>query len=143
MSVINWIKDNRYTNVFTCTETFGKYKYVVEILVDYKPKTVRFWVALSSGKKRKELDVFEDKENKSFGGIRALFWVKKAILHFPEFYTKGYITEDVKCFICIHWADSRRRNIYKRLEKEGFYFMHIDGQKTLMKEVLREQPLLK
>lgn len=133
-----WVKNDKFTNVFASTKTFGKYKYIVEILVDYKPKTIRFWVSVSSGKKRKELNIFEDKENKSFGGIKALFWIKRAILKFPEFYTKDYITEDVKCFICIHWADSRRRDIYKRLKKEGFYFMPIEGQKTLIKEVLTE-----
>ena len=69
---MNWIKDNRYTNIFTCEKYFGKYKYLIEISVEEKPKTIRFWVNVSSGKKRKELSVLGNKENKSFGGIKAL-----------------------------------------------------------------------
>jgi hypothetical protein len=98
-------------------------------------KSIKLWVALSSGKKRKDLKIFEDKENKSFGGIKALIWVKKAILEFPEYYKEAYITEDVKLYICIQWSDNRRRDVYKRLEKDGFYFKHIDGSKALVKEI--------
>ena len=132
---MNWSKDKRYNNVFICSEYFNGYKYTVEITVEDKIKSLRFWVAVSSGKKRKDLNIFEEKENKSLGGIKALFWVKKAILHFPTFYTEGWRTENTKMYICVTWADSRRRDIYKRLEKDGFYFMQIDGNKTLIKEV--------
>lgn len=132
---MNWIKDPRYTNIFTCTEYFNGYRYKIEISTEERSKSIRLWVGLSSGKKRKELDIYGDKENKSLGGIKALFWVKKAILAFPEYYKNLYRTEDVKLYICIHWADSRRRDIYKRLEKDGFYFMTIDRSKTLIKEV--------
>ena len=133
---MNWIKDTRYNNVFTCSESFNGYKYTIEVTVEDKIKSLRFWIAVSSGKKRKELDIFEDKKNKSLGGLKALFWIKKAVLHFPTFYHKGWMTDNTRMYICITWADSRRRDIYEKfLEKDGFSFMNIDGKKTLVKEI--------
>jgi len=132
---MSWNKHPDYTNVFIYEKIFNKYTYRIEVQVEQYAKTVRFWISLSSGKKRKELSVFEDKPNKSLGGIKALIWAKKEILNFPYWYTRSYITEDKKCFICIGWEDSRRRNIYERLKKEGFYFMNIDKCKTLIKEI--------
>jgi hypothetical protein len=38
-----------------------------------------------------------------------------------------------KQYICVAWADSRRRDIYQRLVKEGFIFTMDDGEKILMK----------
>ena len=38
-------------------------------------------------------------------------------------------------YLMIGWADSRRRNIYQRLEKEGFLFMVDNGNKILMKKL--------
>ena len=65
-----------------------------------------------------------------------LFWIKKAVLHFPTFYHKGWMTDNTRMYICITWADSRRRDIYEKfLEKDGFSFMNIDGKKTLVKEI--------
>ena len=122
-------------NIFTCTEYFNEYKYKVEISTEERSKSIRFWVGLTSGKKRKELNIYEDKKNKSLGGIKALLWAKKAILAFPNYFKEKYVTDDVKLYICIHWADSRRRDIYQRLERDGFYFSTIDGNKTLIKKV--------
>lgn len=133
---MNWVKDDRYSNVYTCSEYFDKYKYTVEIMWEERSKSIRFWVGLSSGKKRKDLEIFEQKSNKSLGGIKSLIWAKKTMLQFPEFFKKNYRTEDIKLFICIMWSDNRRRKIYERLlKKDNFYFMSIDGKKTLIKEI--------
>ena len=131
----DWERVKGYINLFTCTETFNGCKYVVEVQSEDRTKSIRLWVAVSSGKKRKELKIFEEKENKSLGGLKALLWIKKVVLDFPRFYKELYRTEDIKLYICISWADSRRRDIYQRLEKEGFFFRQIDGSKTLVKEV--------
>jgi hypothetical protein len=101
-------------------------------------KSLRCWVSVSSGKKRKELDIFHDKDNKSLGGIKALFWIKRVILEFPNYFDKMYDTSGLNVYLCIGWADNRRRNIYSRLEKEGFYFMNIDNQKVLIKQIENE-----
>ncbi|MFT6125746.1 MAG: hypothetical protein ACJAVA_000187 [Flavobacteriaceae bacterium] len=132
---MDWYKDIDCNNTFLCHRYFGKYKYLVEIWVEETTNSLRFWAAVSSGKKRKELMVFEDKSTKSLGGIKALLWVKNAILNFPEYYDENYYCEGFKVYICIRWSDNKRRDIYSRLEKEGFYFMPIDNNKTLIKEV--------
>ncbi len=130
---MEWHKDKRFTNVYYTSEKFNGYQYNVVISVELTDKTVKYWVAVSSGKKRREFEIFEEKEIKSLGGIRALFWIKEAIYDFPKFYSK-YV-DNRNQYICIGWADSRRRDIYKRLEKESFQFMVERGHKILMKKI--------
>jgi hypothetical protein len=38
-------------------------------------------------------------------------------------------------YLCVGWADNRRRNIYERLVKEGFQFMVEGGRKILIKKL--------
>jgi len=113
-------------------EYFSGFKYHLEVCVDFTFKSEKFWFALSSGKKRKELKIFEDKERKSGGGIKALIWAKNEILGFPDYIDNTF---NKNRYICIRWADSRRRDIYQRLEKEGFEFQMIDNIKTLVKKL--------
>jgi len=112
-------------------ETFNGYVYRVSISVYEWKKSTKFWVAASSGKKRKEKDIFEEKENKSLGGMKALLWIKNKMFEFPKWYN----STDENQYILVHWADSRRRDIYQRLIKEGFQFMVDDGRKILMKKL--------
>ena len=114
------------------TEVFNDYKYHLEAYIDSTFKTEIFWFALSSGKKRKELDIYVDKENKSKGGIKALMWAKKEILDFPNFAGNPL---KKRRYIGILWSDNRRRNIYSRLLKEGFQFQIINKQKVLIKKL--------
>lgn len=131
-----WTKDPKYTNVWATHKVFNGFQYNVIVIPEINRKTVRYWVHVSSGKKRKEFEIFEDKENKSLGGIRALFWIKEAMYHFPKYYSEIKSSVEGKTqYICIGWADSRRRNIYQRLEKEGFQFANLDGQKILIKKL--------
>lgn len=127
-----WIKHKDYTNVYYCSEEFNGYTYVIQIIPEVLSKSIRYWPSLSSGTKRKELDIFEEKPNKSKGGIKALLWAKDAILDFPNWYKYSYGKQQ---YICIAWADNRRRNIYERLKSEGFKFMKIDGNKILIKKI--------
>lgn len=129
---MEWIKNKDYHDTYYTEKYFNGYRYVVTIWFEVNSSTTRFWVMVSSGKKRKELSIFEDKEFKSLGGIKALLWVKGAVLSFPSFYEARF-KDCNKKVICIRWADSRRRDIYTRLKRDGFYFMHIDGEKTLIK----------
>ena len=131
----DWEISNTYQDTFYKHRYFGKYKYQIIIFADYYGRSIHFHVGVASGKKRKDLDLFETKDNKSLGGIKALLWIKQEILGFPEYYKEKYNTSNSKLYLCIEWSDSRRREIYSRLEKEGFLFQIIQGQKTLIKEV--------
>ena len=129
---MDWLKYSE--NTWYTTKKFNDYQYNVFIVVeDNYNKSVKYWVSVSSGKKRAEFEIFEDKENKSLGGIRALFWIKEAMYNFPEFYSKRVGGRNQ--YICIGWADSRRRDIYARLQKEGFTFTMEWNKKVLMKKL--------
>ena len=66
-----------------------------------------------------------------------LLWAKEKIFSFHEFFINNYyIGNEIKNFyICLKWADSKRRNVYSRLIKYGFYFMYDEGEKILMKKI--------
>lgn len=132
---MEWTKDPLYINTYYTTEKFNGYQYNVLVITEETDKSVKYWVHTSSGKKRKEFEIFEDKENKSLGGIRALFWIKEAMYDFPIYFNKLRNLGNKREYLCIGWADTRRRNIYQRLEKEGFQFMIERGQKILMKKL--------
>lgn len=129
---MEWTKYEDFTNVYVTSKIFNGYQYNVIITVMDKAKSIKYWVAASSGKKRREFEIFEDKEFKSLGGIKALFWIKEAILDFPSFYRNPYKKTE---YICIGWADNRRRDIYERLKKEGFNFAMEQGSKILIKKL--------
>ncbi|HSE99874.1 MAG TPA: hypothetical protein VLA48_03175 [Nitrososphaeraceae archaeon] len=130
---MEWIRDRSYDyKLFKCSNTFEGDVYTVQIYVEeIEFKSVKFHVGLSSGKKRKHRDIFEEKEVKSKGGLRALFWVKRMIMEFPEWYG----SKAPKQYICIQWADNRRRNIYSRLQRDGFMFIIDGGEKMLRKTI--------
>jgi hypothetical protein len=131
---MEWVRCNDCgeDETYTKQEVFNGFTYYLEAWIDKTFKTEIFWFAMSSGKKRKELKIFEEKENKSSGGIKPLLWAKKEILNFPEF-IKNPLNK--KQYLAISWSDSRRRDIYKRLEREGFQFQIIDKQKVLIKKL--------
>lgn len=131
---MEWAKDVKFKNVYITSKKFNNYQYNVLITLEdtTKSKSIKYWVSASSGKKRREFEVFEEKEVKSLGGIKALFWIKEAILDFPFFYGNPYNKTE---YICIAWADNRRRNIYERLKKEGFVFAMESGVKILRKKL--------
>ena len=130
---MNWIKKTEDgVKTFSCSEIFNGCTYTVTVWVYDYLKRSEFWVGLSSGKKRRDLEIFEPKENKSTGGIAALLWAKEMMLSFPEYYGNPY---NQKQFICVHWADARRRDIYSRLINDGFGFIMKNNQKILIKKV--------
>ena len=130
---MDWMKDKNYTNVWITTKSFNGYQYNVIVIPDITDKTIKYWIHASSGKKRKEFEIFEDKKNKSLGGIRALFFIRDAMYDFPKYFSNRVRGRTE--YLMIGWADSRRRNIYQRLEKEGFLFMVDNGNKILMKKL--------
>jgi hypothetical protein len=69
------------------------------------------------------------------GGLRALLYIKEAMYDFPTYYKNRVNTSNFKEYLMIGWSDSRRRDIYKRLEKEGFQFGTYEGKKVLMKKL--------
>ena len=132
---MEWIKDPQYTNTYYTTKKFNGYQYNVLIITEETDRSFKYWIHISSGKKRKEFEIFENKENKSLGGIRALFWIKDAMFDFYTYISGKRNLKSKNVYICVGWADNRRRNIYQRLEKEGFQFMVEDGRKILMKKL--------
>lgn len=132
---MDWIRDRDCKGkVYYTSKDFNGCKYYLYMSVYEYSKSDKFWVSISSGKKRKYIHVFEPKENKSTGGLEALFWIKNTMLEFPDFYNRH--RESIKSqYICVSWADSRRRDIYQRLTKEGFVFTMDKGEKILMKKL--------
>lgn len=87
-------------------------------------------VMLSSGKKRKELKIFEEKKNISFNGYEVLLKILNIInVEFPKFYNSNLT-------LAVFWADSKRRRVYKRLENYGWKLCRIDGTLGYRKKFL-------
>lgn len=132
---MEWTKDPQYINTYYTTEKFNGYQYNVIVITEETDKSIKYWIHASSGKKRREFEIFEDKENKSLGGIKALFWIKDAMLDFPRYFSERRNLWGKTVYLMIGWSDSRRRNIYQRLEKEGFRFGTYEGKKILIKKL--------
>lgn len=96
---------------YLCKEKIGTSTYYLYLHTDNSV----IYVTLSSGKKRKHRSVFEEKIEKSDGGIKALLWAVSAMLTFQEESPYGRYKDIIICP-----SDSRRRRIYKRLFKYGF-----------------------
>lgn len=129
-----WVRVD--SDFYYIEKEFNGSVYRVEIYVWEYPKSVKFWVGASSGKKRKDRKIFIPKDNKSTGGLKALLWIKQMALEFPDYYSQHrWWIENKKKYICIHWADNRRRDIYQRLQKEGFEFILDGGKKILRKKL--------
>ena len=130
----DWTRDRDWGQVvYTKSRYFNGCKYCVFISVESK-KCTKYSVGVSSGKKRKHLDIFEEKDSKSSGGIAALLWIKQMIYEFPKWYNENYIVIG-KQYLIIGWADSKRRNVYSRLLNEGFVYMIEYNRKVLRKEL--------
>lgn len=131
MDSIEWKRDKRWENeVYYTTAVFNGFTYKFEVTIESRSKTEICWVALSSGKKRKQLDVFEEKSQKSSGGIEALFWAKNILKKIPEL----VVRTDKKVYICIGWSDKRRRDIYLRFLPD-FQLGMINNVKVLIRKV--------
>jgi hypothetical protein len=137
---MKWTRLEKYQDCFCTSKEFNGYTYNLIISVESSNKSVKYYVSSSSGKKRKEFDIFEEKFSKSLGGIRALFWLKQAVLDFPSFYANSPygrgVVRNKNIYICIGWSDSRRKKIYQKyLEKEGFKLMKDNSYSILMKKL--------
>lgn len=133
---MKWSRYEQQRDTYYIIKEFNGYKYRVVVYVEKTDKSIKYWFGASSGKKRKEFDIFEDKNNKSLGGIKALFWIKECIFDFPIFYGEIRDLSNLNQYLCIQWVDNRRRDIYSRLQKEGFQFMQISREKILIKKLL-------
>lgn len=135
----DWESDKYLTDTFNIYKKIGSIQYKLTITIYYDTKVIKYWVSMSSGRKRKQLEVYEDKSEKSNGSISILLWAKKSIDKFPEYYrnckSEKFFEKYKKEYICINWSDSRRRDIYSRLKKYGYYFMKVDNEKILIKEI--------
>ena len=91
-----------------------------------------FSIFLSSGKKRRELRVFEEKESISFNGIKVLLKILNIInIEFPKFYNSDLT-------LVVFWADTKRRRVYKRLENYGWRLSRVEGNLCYLKKFLAQ-----
>ena len=89
-------------------------------------------VMLSSGKKRKELKIFEEKKNISFNGYEVLTKVFNIVnIEFPKFYNSNLT-------LVVFWADTKRRRVYKRLENYGWRLSRVEGNLCYLKKFLAQ-----
>ena len=89
-------------------------------------------VLLSSGKKRKELKIFEEKKNISFNGYEVLIKVFNIVnTEFPKFYNSNLT-------LVVFWADTKRRRVYKRLENYGWRLSRVEGNLCYLKKFLAQ-----
>lgn len=119
-----WEADTNYYNLYFKQKKFGKYYYRIELLLHNN----KVWISVSSGTKRKQLDNFEPDNIKRNNGILPLIWIKDEILNLSDTFTKDFT------HICITWADSQRREVYKRLLNYGFTINRSEGILVLIKE---------
>jgi hypothetical protein len=102
-------------------------------------KTVRFYISIGSGKKRKETQMGAiEKTNKSDGGLKTLVWCKEMIKKFIEEYESLSVWhKDLESmYLIVQWENNRLREIYKnKLKDLGFYTTVDMGQKCLKLKV--------
>lgn len=136
MEVLTWTEDGNYdVACYYKIKKFNSTYYKIDFELRGWPKSMKIWVSASSGKKRKHLDSFEPNDYSRDGGIKALLWLKEEMLSIPAFLDGEYNIEGIPKYFCISWSDSRRRDIYSRLEAEGFKFIVDGGEKILMKKL--------
>lgn len=112
-NIDGWCVYNTYKN-------FNGVEYKLSITVYDFQKSIKYFVSLSSGKKRKDLDVYEDKPFVSGNGLSPLLWAKDTMFTFPSYWKRNRCSEKRKEYILVKAEDSRRRRIYERLRKYGF-----------------------
>lgn len=121
-----YFKLNKFNNTF--------YKFRVEI--EFTDKTIKAYISASSGRKRKDLEIFEPRSEKPKGGIKALMWLKKELYELPKFLKDQFKVENFRVYICVGWINSQRRRVYSRLEKEGYLMTKDKFGFILMKEII-------
>ena len=112
--------------VYQTEEVFNGDTYRLEVTVDTESKTTKFWISLSSGRKRRDLEILEEKGKKSRGGLKALFWAREAIKDFEKGLNSGTLV--------IGWSDTRRKKIYQKYLKD-FQIMKFNEGFVLVKKI--------
>lgn len=130
-----WSADKEYSNYWNTSKEFDGITYFVEVWVEVSNKSRKYWFGASSGRKRRDLEVFEQKNTKSLVGLKPLMWIKSCIYNFPKFYLAEFEIDGYNQYICIAWSDSRRKKIYSRLLREGFRFGKVGNINCLIKRV--------
>ena len=116
------VQERNY-ETYQIVKEFGRDKYFLEFMID----SDKVFVYLSSGNKRKHKEVFEDKDYKSSGGLKALFWARDSMFDFIKFRPTKYTV--------VGWTNSRRKRVYKRaLCDYGFYEGVVEKVPCLLKK---------
>jgi hypothetical protein len=137
MDYWNIIKVEGFHDTYYKTKVFNGTDYRLEVHSEHCDKSVKFWINVGSGNKRKHSVKFEENTSKRNGGIEALVWIKDQMFKFPSYYRNRYhVRKDQRLYICVGWSDNRRRDIYCRfLKKDGFRLSVIDKRKVLLKKL--------
>lgn len=61
---MDWIKDKKYTNLYYISKQFNGFQYNAVMTLEESDKSVKYWFSISSGKKRKDFEIFEEKDTK-------------------------------------------------------------------------------
>lgn len=131
---MTWTKDK--DGGFFTQKDFNGITYRLGVYPYTFSKSVYLYISLSSGKKRKVLETYMPRDYKTGNGIKPLLWAKEVLLTLNhDIFIKYNSDKKKKRYICIQWADNRRRNIYSRLIKNGFQFRMIHGEKVLLKKL--------
>lgn len=129
--------EEEYINSYSTTFKINNSFYKISFFPRYKNKSVRYYIGVTSGIKRKELLLESiEKYNKSTGGIKALIEIKKCIIYFIENVNDidSYFKEYTKAYIIVNWENNRLRNIYiSKLKSLNFYISNDLGNKCLTK----------
>lgn len=130
-----WEKDNSFEDTFYKIRKINNTYYKISLVFYFYNKSIKVNIGVSSGNKRKHLDSFEPNDYTRDGGVKALVWVKEELKSIPEFIESYYFVGGRKKYLCIRWVDAQRRDVYSRLQREGFYFVNEDGERFLIKKV--------
>jgi len=119
-----------YFKIIKVNSTF----YKMEVQASVEKKSISLNIALSSGKKRQHFDNFYDQDSvKRDGGIKALLICKNQIFKFCNEYANK--SHHKVIYIDIGWIESKKRDIYMRLEREGFRKRRVNWGIVLSKKI--------
>lgn len=128
---------DRENGVFIITRKFNNFFYRVLLQESECRRTIFLNVAITSGRKRKDLDNYEEVVGIPSGGIKALVWCFNCIEEFVEMSrSRFYEYKGKDLLVTVKWIDSQRRRVYSRLERYGYSLQRLgDGLQYTKKYV--------
>jgi hypothetical protein len=123
----SWIKSEDYSNYFYKIFKVNSTYYKVGVTKELYSNSVRFWIELTSSRKKKLLNINKRLGNSDYesnkdsdGGIRALVKALEIIEDISNSKLLLRSTYGFKRYITIGWYDSKRKRVYSRLLNKGY-----------------------